>query len=415
LPQTGLAEPAAKVARGMESTEFLVVGCGPAGGTAAREAARRGVATVVLERDPVVGAKRVCAAGLRPGFCEEFGVPRAIVHLDPAIITLSTAKKTYAFTVGPAHTTTREELDGTIGELARREGAEIRTGALFRSLRRDHAGVVVEYADMQAGGRKQIRARNVFLAQGSSARLDDVDERFRHPGWTDGLITCLQYRVYPQQPAAPETYATLEMHYYTSVVSRRNVIAWMFPKRDHLSIGLGIQGKVSGVDLRDELDDFLETVEARLFPGIPYTIRQEGNLLYGGLPRATIGADGVMVGGTAAGLVDATTGEGIHEAAMTGRFAAEAVDAVRAGRVRDAAPGYQRATRRAFYGRLRHRHHLMTFLERKPARFDVLFRQLAGNPRFSALLQRDRNDFSPWEWLYLYAQAARFSLAAARA
>ncbi len=56
----------------------------------------------------------------------------------------------------------------------------------------------------------------------------------------------------------------------------------------------------------------------------------------------------------------------------------------------------------------------MSFLERKPARFDVLFRQLAGTPRFAALLQRDRNDFSPWEWLYLYAQAARFSLAAVR-
>ncbi len=398
----------------MESTEFLVVGCGPAGGTAAREAARRGVATVVLERDPVVGAKRVCAAGLPPGFCEKFDLPRSIVHLDPTTITLTTAQTTYAFSVGPAHTTTREELDGTIGDLAGREGAEIRTAALFRGLRRERDGIVVEYADTKAGARKTIRARSVFLAQGSTARLDAVDPRFRHAGWNAGLITCLQYRVYPARPAIRQTYATLEMHYYVSPASGRNVIAWMFPKRDHLSIGLGIQAKVAGAALRAELDAFLATVERRLFAGIPYTVREEGNLLYGGLPRACIGADGVMVGGTAAGLVDATTGEGINEAATSGRFAAEAVGAVRAGRATDAAPGYSRAVQRAFYGRLKHRQQLMAFLERKPARFDVLFRQLADTPRFNALLQRDRGEFSPWDRLYLYSQAARFSLAAVR-
>jgi flavin-dependent dehydrogenase len=398
----------------METTEFLVVGCGPAGGTAAREAARRGIGTVVLERDPVVGAKRVCAAGLRPGFCEEFDVPRSIVHLDPGTITLSTVRKTYAFPVGPAHTTTREELDGTIADLARGEGAEIRTGSLFRSLERERDGVVVEYADTRAGARKRIKARSVFLAQGSSARLDDVDARFRHAGWNAGLITCFQYRVYPERPAAARTYATLEMHYYVSPLSGHNVLAWMFPKRDHLSIGLGIQAKMPGAALRAETDAFLATIERRLFPGIAYRVRDEGNLLYGGLPRASIGADGVMVGGTAAGLVDATTGEGIHEAATTGRLAAEAVGGARV-RGTDPAPAYERAVKRTFYGRLRHRHQLMTFLERRPARFDVLFRQLEETPRFAELLQRDRSASSAWERMYLYVQAAKFSLRAWRA
>ena len=83
-----------------------------------------------------------------------------------------------------------------------------------------------------------------------------------------------------------------------------------------------------------------------------------------------------MLGGTAAGLVDATTGEGIHEAASTGRFAAEAVAARRRGALIKPAVHFDRAAKRAFYGRLRHRHKLMTFLERRPARFDVLFGQL---------------------------------------
>ena len=96
------------------------------------------------------------------------------------------------------------------------------------------------------------------------------------------------------------------------------MIAWMFPKRDHLSIGLGVAGKYSGKELRAELDAFLPTVAARLFPGVGYTIREEGNLLYGGAPRPCISDGDVMIAGTAAGLVDATTGEGIHEAATSG-------------------------------------------------------------------------------------------------
>ncbi len=56
----------------------------------------------------------------------------------------------------------------------------------------------------------------------------------------------------------------------------------------------------------------------------------------------------------------------------------------------------------------------MAFLERKPRRFDVLFEQLEAAPVFADLLQHDRNDFSALQWMYLYAQAAKFSLRALR-
>jgi flavin-dependent dehydrogenase len=398
----------------MREVELLVVGCGPAGGVAAREASRAGVETLVLERDPVVGAKRVCAAGLRPGFCEQFDLPRSIVHCNPPTISLhGPSGRRFDFSVGEAHTTTREELDGTIASLARAEGAEILTSTLFRNYRPDGDATIVEYADLARGERKRVRARAVLLAQGSSARVDRPSP-LAYDDWSAGLITCYQYRVYLEQPAIEQTYQTLEMHYYLTA-GGRNVIAWMFPKRDHLSIGLGIAGKYSGKQLRAELDAFLPTVQARLFPGVGYTIREEGNLLYGGAPRPTISDGNVMVAGTAAGLVDATTGEGIHEAAMSGRLAAAAVALAKRGRTRVAGPHYERNLKNVFYGRLRHRHKLMTFLERRPVRFDVLFEQLAASPRFADMLQRDRNDFSFAEWAYLYAQAALFSIRALRA
>ncbi len=394
----------------LESVQFVVVGCGPAGGVAAREASRAGVETLVLEKDPVVGARRVCAAGLRPAFLDEFDLPRSIVHCDPMTIAMHSPTRRHDLTFGPMHTTTREELDGTIAELARSEGAQIRTNALFRGLRSDGKATIVEYADASEGRRREVRADYVFLAPGSVARLEG-DPRFAYGRWEAGLVTCLQYRLYLEQPAVAQAYQTLEMHYYRGLCGRP-VMGWMFPKRDHLTIGLGIGAKISGAELRRELDSLVAAVRERLFPNVPYRLRIEGNLLYGGPPRPRIAADRVMVGGTAAGMVDATTGEGIYEAAASGRIAAAAV--AQAARGRTSAPGrvYERAVKAGFYGRLRDRNRLMAFLERKPRRFDALFAQIAGNARFAALIQRDRDDYSLSEWAYLYAQMIRFTLRA---
>lgn len=390
----------------VEQVEFLVVGCGPAGGIAAREAARSGVATVVLEKDSVVGEKRVCAAGLRPGFCKTFDLPESIVHCDtPRLALFDPAGKEYELTIVPGHTTTREELDGTIGDLARAAGADVRTASLFRELRRDRDRVLVDYADLRAGERRTIAARNVFFAQGSTAKLEQTEVGYGQ--WQSGLVTTLQYRVYLDRPAAAVAYRSLEMHYFATRDGRMTV-AWMFPKRDHLAIGLGVMGKMPGAQLREELDRFTERVRARLYPSANFKTKLEGHLLYGSEPRPVVAVPNAMVGGTAAGLVDATNGEGIYEAAISGRLAADAVAAGRAQPQR-AYQRYGAALKRRFYSRLRHRAKLMRYLELKPARYSVLFDQLAGNGRFVDLLQREDHERSLFDKAFLYGQALRFA------
>ena len=392
-----------------ETTELLIVGCGPAGATAAREAARAGAETLVLERDSVVGSKRVCAAGLRPGFCETFDVPRAIVHCDtPRLAFFDGAGAEYEVAFGPGHTTTREELDSKLAELAKREGAAVRTQALFRTLRRDGRGFIAEYADLAKGERRRVAARYVFLAPGATARLEDPSfGRVAMPDWRDGLLTTLQYRVYLEHRASAVAYRTLELHYYAARDGRQ-IVAWMFPKRDHLAIGLGVMGKIRADALRTELDLFTERVRARLYPqsGVR-SVKTEGHLLYGGMPRPNVSDDGLLVGGTAAGFVDATNGEGIFEAAMSGRFAADAVVRARS-RGEHASVRYASDVNARFRRRLLHRVHIMRYLEQRPARFAHLFEQLARIPRLAAVLLKEDSERTMSERLYLYSQALYF-------
>ncbi len=388
-----------------------MVGCGPAGATAAREAARAGVQTLVLERDAVVGEKRVCAAGLRPGFCETFDLPRRLIHCDTPRLALFDARgREHELFFGPGHTSTREELDGTMADLAVHEGAQLRTRALFRTIARHRRRYIVEYADLASGRRRAVAARVVFFALGATARMEDASfGRIAMPRWRDGLMTTLQYRVYPQRPVNAIAYRSLELHYY-SAGDGRQIIAWMFPKRDHLAIGLGMLGKIGGESLRAELDAFAARVRARLYPTVGVAkVKTEGHLLYGGRARRRFADGDLLVGGTAAGLVDATNGEGIFEAAMSGRFAADAaVRAIKRGE--HVGARYAELVDRRFARRLAHRVRLMRYLERRPRRYAALFAQLARTPGLGEVLLKEDCERTMSERLYLYREALRFGV-----
>lgn len=116
--------------------------------------------------------------------------------------------------------------------------------------------------------------------------------------------------------------------------------AWIFPKRETLTIGLGGLMRRNG-DMRPLLQDFVHRST-----GLREGYRIQGHHIPFGDARATPGRGPVLLAGDAAGLVDPITGEGIAFAMESGHLAAQAViGALQGGEA--ALPRYTRSLRPA--------------------------------------------------------------------
>ena len=248
------------------------------------------------------------------------------MHFDVEHLSLFDMEgRRYDFPYGPAHTTTREELDGTIGSLAQAAGATIRTSSLFRSMVRDGDYSLVEYADTAGGSARPIRAQRVFLAQGSSARFE-APSKLAYDRWSEGLITCYQYRVYPHTPGEARSLlrpgTALLRQPALGPRDRRLVVSQARPPFDRA----GNRQPHTGRRIAGGTGSLPGALLPRGFSRASTTgLKKKATCFTEGCPGRASPTATCLLGGTAAGLVDATTGEGIHEAATSGRFAAEAV------------------------------------------------------------------------------------------
>jgi geranylgeranyl reductase family protein len=115
---------------------------------------------------------------------------------------------------------------------------------------------------------------------------------------------------------------------------------WVFPKGDHLNVGVGAW-KYAAFTLRPKLADLC--TRYGFDPAGLESVR--GHHLPVRVPGSAIARGRVAVVGDAAGLVDPLSGEGIHMAFMSGRLAARAALRMLAGEANDLSV-YQRAVDR---------------------------------------------------------------------
>lgn len=312
-------------------TDVIVVGAGPGGSTAARELAARGLEVLMLDRarfprdKPCGGGVTIRCAQLLP-FDISPVVEQVVTGAQVRFRTGRNVARNFDGVL--TYMTQRRRLDAFLAEQAQEAGAEFRDGQQVSRVARMPDGSF----EVDAGGEIH-RARALVGADGANgvvATSLGFERPFEAAVALEGNIATpggtprwLQGRVALQLGGMPGGYG------------------WVFPKGDHVNVGVGGWKAVAGSRLREELE-----ATCRAYGLDPAKLTNlRGHHLPMQRPGAPIVAGGAALVGDAAGLVDPLSGEGIYAAIASGTAVAPAIEDYLEGHV-SSLVGYQHTVRR---------------------------------------------------------------------
>jgi flavin-dependent dehydrogenase len=136
---------------------------------------------------------------------------------------------------------------------------------------------------------------------------------------------------------------------------------WIFPKREHLSVGVGVfRGKAA--DLRSCLFDYLRKLD---LPSRPDEVRVAGQVVPLGGQDRVLHRERVLLLGDAASLAEPMTGEGIYYAIRSAKVAAKTIYRALKDNSLDLSP-YSQQINSQITRDFKYAYHLGTLLYRLP-------------------------------------------------
>ena len=307
--------------------DVLVVGAGPAGTAAAIELQRGGRHVVVVDK-AVFPRDKCCGDGLTTLALREL----EHLGLDPATVA-GWRDVSSAWLRSPsgrevelplptdgkfAAVAPRQDLDDALVRLARAEGVDIRDGCTFAGLSPETSDAL----DLTIDGLGTVRAHYVIAADGMWSPVRKalgVNQR----GYLGEWHAFRQYVGDVTGPAADRLYVWFEGDLLPGY-------AWSFPlPGNRANVGFGVlreQSRRTG-DMKDLWTDILRRphIVAALGPGFVLEDRHTAWPIPARIDEVTLSHGRTLFVGDAAAATDVMTGEGIGQALLTGRLAAEAI------------------------------------------------------------------------------------------
>jgi digeranylgeranylglycerophospholipid reductase len=311
----------------MPDLDVLVVGAGPAGAVAAREAKRAApeLDVVVLERDRAVGSPVRCAEGVGDAGLREFASPDGaawaarkitrVIFLAPDDTEVKVAERDVGWVLD------RTRFDAYLAAQAAAEGAGVLVGTEATGMTRGTDGrwhVRVK----ERGAEAIYRARVVIAADGVEAmvgRWAGLDCRVP----ARDMESCAQYVLQGIDCDPDAIYLQFGDHIAPGGY------AWIFPKGVGVAnVGLGLVAlRADGRNAREYLDAWV----ARRYAAATRTAFTVGGVIVHTTIKQTY-TDGVMIAGDAGHMINPLSGGGIVNAMKAGRLAGcTAAAAIREG------------------------------------------------------------------------------------
>ena len=289
----------------MKIWDAIVVGAGPAGCAAAYDLAAAGREVLLLDKAEFPREK-ACAGGLTLKTAQALRysvepiIRQKISHMrlerDGSRSTVLSRRSPYSFM------TVRQELDDYCFRQTIKSGAQFQRIRALEAVTEDSSGVAVG-VDGQV-----LHARFVVGADGVHSRV----RQLTHGG--DGWF----WRAFALEATVPVSGSVHDLVFDFAPV--RNGYGWVFPKGDHLNIGLYSYAGDEKID-RSRLTAYIRS----RFAGL-----SEDSVIgqYAGFGAAQHkpSASRIFLVGDAGGFVDPLTGEGIYFAVISGQAAAEAIE-----------------------------------------------------------------------------------------
>ncbi|AKB14006.1 geranylgeranyl reductase family [Methanosarcina thermophila] len=289
--------------------DLIIVGGGPSGASAGRTAGKRGLLTLLIEKEHFPRYKPCGGALSSYGLsCLDFKLPEQVIERNISKVRVHFRDR---FVEGVKESDlalliSRKVFDNFLLEKARETGIEVHTGEKVLDCIEKDDHVEVRTTDNTYLG------RFVLIAEGSGGTLK-YKVRLRDKRTDYGLALTSEI---PAEDEAIRTRLpeTIDIHFGIA----QGGYGWIFPHSGYYSVGIVGTAQYLKHPKKVLLDFLQENNLPGNFPIHSHIIPK------GGIKRKIVSSR-LLLSGDAAGFVDAFTGEGIAYAIRSGQLAAEAV------------------------------------------------------------------------------------------